>query len=360
MDLKQSHGIHQQIVRIMILCLLILPIIFLLTHQNFYTTNAKGTDPNCPVTPDDDELGVGGGGGGGTPWRRLGSFYDPGTKTWHCSGGGDATSCGGSKDKPGGVKQPTNPTPTDDPKFKGIIDAYAFYSSDIQAIKTCNDLEDCRTTGHHNCGGQYFLGTNFFYGGIGPYTQTDDTGISVTAKAPHTYFATVTNVNTLYSPYIYCHNHTGVTSWTTGQFLDLKAYDTITFLVGFLTPPLPWVQVMGEGNTYANKLYSKMPLQINNDLLFDKTVAELSDQEYLLGTENISTKNWNTNNGMMAKDWYAFYTARLAQATQIPYQDGGSKPIWTGDSTYTVYTTNWVIMFIIVIFPPRIGMKCGF
>jgi hypothetical protein len=117
---------------------------------------------------------------------------------------------------------------------------------------------------------------------------------------------------------------------------------------------------MGEGNTYANKLYSKMPLQINNDLLFDKTVAELSDQEYLLGTENISTKNWNTNNGMMAKDWYAFYTARLAQATQIPYQDGGSKPIWTGDSTYTVYTTNWVIMFIIVIFPPRIGMKCGF
>ena len=161
------------------------------------------------------------------------------------------------------------------------------------------------------------------------------------------------HANKLYSPYIYCHRKNAVTSWTADTSIDLKKDDVVTVYVGFITPPLPWWQVTGGGNTYANELYSKMPILNNPDLLFDKTAAplepgilsvktkgEISDQEFVLGMNNISSKNWSTNNGMMDKDWYAFYTARLAQATQLPYTDGGSKPTWTGESTYKVYTTK--------------------
>ena len=293
----------------------------------------------------------------GTDYYRDGSYFDPSDGTYHCPGsGGNASSCNGGRG--GGVGgggggglpyYPPLPPPYIPPTTNGTIRGYALSITNKMNILTCEKLVilksclDSPTSPETPAcaeflGKQYLIGTKFYIDGTWENIQTNNTGITIVAPAPFYYTMTAIDPVGNHTPYLYCSKGSADTQYSQGNTILLKADDTLTLLVGFISF-LPWTQVSGGGNTFANILLSKMPLLTSPTLLYDKTQSPmtpgilsvkegytLSDQGSLFGYLNISTTNWSTDNAMDSRDWYTFFKARLSQGTTLSYTGSGGKP----------------------------------
>jgi len=126
-----QHGmVHTYIkwgVTVIVVVILLVPVYFLFSLRLTLFTNSDTifacdsiVDPKTTPTA---------GAGTGAPLRRLGDYYDPRTKTWHCSGGGggDATSCDGGSD--GGGLPRTQRIPPSPPITPGTINAFAVFTT---------------------------------------------------------------------------------------------------------------------------------------------------------------------------------------------------------------------------------------
>ena len=265
----------KRIATALVVVILLIPVYFLFSLQLtlFDRSDYVFARSECSTTIAPIETGAGVPVQTEAPHRRLGDYYDPGTKTWHCSGGGggDATSCDGGSD--GGGLPRTQRIPPSPPITPGTINAFAVFTTTPDDISTCDKLERYKTSGDH-----FLSPTELYFELYGPYIQTTSAGATAIVSTPYTYnavafYPNVEAPNPSYASYIYCNKNATDASWTAGNFFSVKTGDTITVNVGFITPPLPWFQITGGGDTYANKLYSRMPLQNTLTMFFDKTAA---------------------------------------------------------------------------------------
>lgn len=289
-----------------------------------------GNDGNWHWTPDY-------GGGGGSVWIGGG-------------GGGETTPAGNAVLLAGAI------------------------SSDVTHLQTCDQLSQIKTCldspGTAGCDAipdkAYLAGTQFYLDGLwGPAIQSASTsGVSFTPVwGDYNHTVTAMHPSGNYSPYIFCHNTSAAPTWLQGASVFVPQNATANVVVGF-GPILPWFKVTGGGNTYGNTIYSAMPLMVTTTLLFDGTTdasyypgtvssttgVDFSDSPATSGLGNISKTNWNTDNALTPRDWYAFFSSRLTQASKTPYTLAGSKPAMEAGKNFSVYTAGdlmvtspWVI-----------------
>lgn len=267
-------------------------------------------------------------------------------------------------DDDGGVNGPdpviTPNIPPPPGSGRGIIQIYAI-AAPVDYFTTCNQLELIKTCldnplANPLCSSfstaSYLSDTTVHLNGGYPDVQVDATGVSYpNLLSNYTYYVTAAHPSNNYSTFLACHSSGHVSLIAQGNGEYLYPDDTITFLLG-MTTILPWYQVQGGGNVYGDTLYSLMPLSVSPTLLFDstaipatpgvissKTDTDFADSVGYYGRHNISRTNWNTNSATTPKDWYPFFTHRLAQATQTPYPGTGGKPPVIVGQSYSVYTT---------------------
>jgi len=286
-----------------------------------------------------------------------------------CSGGfcvlvpdptGEKEKWGGAHTLPPSIPNvPTPPSPPP-PSLSGVITATAVVS-DIAHLKSCDQLQLVKTclASPETAGcdaiptKQYLTGTKFYLNTVyGPLTQTAEGVRFSNVTAYWTWEVGAYNTSGLYSPYLTCYNTTSNPTYLLGVSVYLLPNMTADFIVGY-GPILPWFQVTGGGNTFGKTIVSLMPLAVSPSLLFDKTTAptspgivsssegvDFADLQMSNILQNISSTNWNTDNGMTSKDWYTFFKTRLLQGTVVPYEETGGKPTRVPGAKYTVYTTN--------------------
>lgn len=264
----------------------------------------------------------------------------------------------GGVDGPDPVTTPSIPPPPG--SGRGIIQVYAI-AAPVEYFTTCNQLELIKTcldspSADPQCpnfsDASYLAQTTIYMNGGYDDIQTDATGVTYSnVPAQYVYYVTASHPSNNYSTFLACHSSSHVTPIAQGNGEYLYPDDTITFLVGMPTI-LPWYQVHGGGNVFGDTIYSLMPLSVSPTLQFDltavpatpgvissKTDTDFADSIGYYGRHNISSTNWNTNSATTPKDWYPFFTHRLAQATQTPYPGTGGKPPVMAGQSYSVYTT---------------------
>ncbi len=263
----------------------------------------------------------------------------------------------GGADGPDPIPTPTTPPPSGQ---KGNVKVYAIFApteyfnscSQTQIIKECLDNPASHTECTNFTDASYLSQTTIYMNGGYNDIQTDSAGVTYNnIPAAYPYYITAAHPSNNYSTFLACHSSSHVTPITQGNGEYLYPNDTITFLVG-MTTILPWYQVQGGGNVYGDTIYSMIPLSVTPTLLFDSTAApaipgiissktdtDFADSVGYYGRMNISSTNWNTNSATTAKDWYAFFTGRLSQASQTPYPGTGGKPPAIAGQSYSVYTT---------------------
>jgi len=270
-----QHGIVKTFIKriaiALVVVILLVPVYFLFSLQLtlFDTSDDVFAQEVCSKTVEPKPSGIGAGAGTEAPHRRHGDYYDPRDGKYHCpgGGGGSATSCDGD-DGPGGLTKNQKPPLPSPPTVTGTIKGFAVSATKVEDISTCDKLEAYKTAGGH-----FLFPTEFYFELYGPYIQSDVAGATAIGMAPYSYnavayYPNVESPNTDYATHIYCSKNVTETSWKSGNYFSLKANDTVIINVGFLTPPLPWFQITGGGDAYANKLYSRMPLQNTLTMFF--------------------------------------------------------------------------------------------
>ena len=238
----------------------------------------------------------------------------------------------------------TTPTPG-----VGMVQVYAL-NAPISNLQTCDQLQLVKTCidtpGGAGCSAitgsiDYLDGTQLYLNGAYATTQTDHTGVrytNVLSNVTHT--ITASHLSGNYSPYIICNISTLNPQnlvWQVGSSFYLYPDDTTTVYVGLGTI-LPWFSIKGGGSTYGDTVISLLPMMTTPNLLYDTTTPtspgilststgyDMAESLAYLGTYNISSINWNTDNGMTVKNWYTFFKARLSQGTTLSYTGSGGKP----------------------------------